>query len=129
MNRQTWREGRREGERERGKGRQKGIRFRTLIKRFILVVTLRNRNQVVSYSEEVGKSTMKLYRPAVPSRFPSTDRFCGRQFFHRRREGEGYGEDRRQSSGGNSSKGLAHLLLCGLVPNRPRPRNWSVARG
>ena len=73
---------------------------------------------------------------AVPNLSGTKDRFRGRQFFHGRGGEVGVGD----GSGGNASDGkrqmklcsltIAHLLLCGPVPNRPptgtgpRPRGW-----
>ena len=70
---------------------------------------------------------------AVPNLFGSRDQFHGRQFFHG--WGWGAGGGRGDASGGNVSNGkrqmklpclpVAHLLLCGPVPNRPRTaRGW-----
>ena len=73
---------------------------------------------------------------AVPNLSGTKDRFRGRQFFHGRGGEGGVGD----GSGGNASDGkrqmklcsltIAHLLLCGPVPNRPqtnsglRPGGW-----
>ena len=71
----------------------------------------------------------RYIRPVVPSLFGTRDWFRGRQFFHRVAGWGGWGRGMVQAVMGSNREWqmklcsltrCSPLLLCGLVPNRPR---------